>query len=232
MTESNRTREPRAEGKTSLYLYYDRNDLLLYVGITARGVSRNREHNATKEWWPFVARQEVEHYPSRSAALAAERSAIRAFHPPFNIQHNPGHELARDAYLSLRSEGRLPTRSQAHQELRWLPLDFIDFDNNRFLYATSARYSHYVEKLEKDRYGFLCALKAGKASVSRENGVLWVTIRGRAGRIGAPRLRVSPAPGKSHTYHVKGIDLIGEGRTHPVVAEWVASQSRAARRWS
>ena len=89
---------------TSVYRYYDLNDLLLYVGITSRGTRRQDEHNATKEWWKFVARQEVEHYPSRSEASDREKKLIRSYRPPFNRQHNPGHELARSAYLDLATD--------------------------------------------------------------------------------------------------------------------------------
>lgn len=89
---------------TSVYRYYDQNNLLLYVGITSRGGQRNREHNATKEWWPFVVRQDVEHYPTRAAATAREKNLIRAFHPPFNKQHNPDYRDLQAIYRA--SAGR------------------------------------------------------------------------------------------------------------------------------
>lgn len=88
-------------GPTSVYLYYDVNGVLLYVGITSRAISRQREHNADKDWWPFVSIQSVEHYPSRAHAESRKRGLIRRYHPPFNTQHNPGHERARQAYFDL-----------------------------------------------------------------------------------------------------------------------------------
>lgn len=211
------------ESPTSLYLYYDSNGLLLYVGVTKRGVSRNHEHSATQEWWPFVARQEVEHFDTRREALVAEKATIQRLRPPFNKQHNPDHHLTREAYLTLREQGRLPSRITAYQQLKWLPLNFIDYDGNRFLYATEGAYAPYIDSLDKERYGFLCGLKKGKAAISREQGVLWVTIRGESGRISAPRLRVAPAHGKKRTYTVKGIDLIGDGIAHPVASRWSAT---------
>ena len=88
---------------TSVYLYFDSDGLLLYVGITARGISRNREHNKTKDWWQYVARQEVEHYASRAEALQRETRLIKSRRPPFNAQQNPSHAQARADYLKLRA---------------------------------------------------------------------------------------------------------------------------------
>ncbi|MEV0357147.1 hypothetical protein AB0H71_13905 [Nocardia sp. NPDC050697] len=84
---------------TSLYLYYDRSGLLLYVGITKRGISRNYEHNQTKDWWPYVVRQEVFHHPTRANAQQMERALIKKHRPPFNKQHNPDHGALSAAYL-------------------------------------------------------------------------------------------------------------------------------------
>lgn len=89
---------------TSVYRYSDNDNLLLYVGITATGVRRNDQHNS-KEWWPFVVSQQVEHYPSRVAAALIEGALIRQFRPPFNIHHNPDHEITRATYLAYRSSG-------------------------------------------------------------------------------------------------------------------------------
>lgn len=86
---------------TSLYRYYDRHGILLYVGITSRGTRRQSEHQ-DKAWWPYVARQTVEHFPSRESAMAAEAAAIRAHQPPFNTQHNPGRDDMLAAYAAVR----------------------------------------------------------------------------------------------------------------------------------
>jgi hypothetical protein len=89
---------------TSLYLYYDQFDVLLYVGITSRGIKRNLEHNADKEWWQYVSRQEVRHLPDRPAALRAERDLIIQLNPPFNKVHNPDHESLAAAYRRFISQ--------------------------------------------------------------------------------------------------------------------------------
>ncbi len=85
---------------TCVYRYYDRFDVLLYVGVTSRGTARNFEHHQHAEFWPYVARQEVEHLEDRGQALAFERSQIREHRPPFNKQHNLDCASMKEAYLA------------------------------------------------------------------------------------------------------------------------------------
>lgn len=75
-----------AAAPTSVYLYYDAADRLLYVGVTGRGHQRAREHARSKAWWPLVARAEVQHYPTRERALDEERYLIAYHQPPHNTQ--------------------------------------------------------------------------------------------------------------------------------------------------
>lgn len=98
------TRQP--EVPTSVYKYYDANGVLIYVGITRQASSRNRQHNADKEWWRFVESQKVEHLPSRLCARNRERDLILLHRPPFNRVHNREHVVLKAAYLSLASMER------------------------------------------------------------------------------------------------------------------------------
>lgn len=102
---------------TSVYRYYDKHGRLIYVGITSRGAQRNREHNESKDWWRWVARQEVSHYDCREEAEEMERTLIQAYHPPFNTQHNKGWQEIRDAY---EDEMNFPTaEEQRNWSLGW-----------------------------------------------------------------------------------------------------------------
>lgn len=73
------------DGGTDLYRFYDSSGRLLYVGISFHAVARASQHRREKNWWPQVARMDVEHLPTRSAAVAAELHAIRTEHPAHNV---------------------------------------------------------------------------------------------------------------------------------------------------
>jgi hypothetical protein len=73
----------------TLYRFYDASGVLLYVGITAMGVSRWAAHAKDKPWWTEVATVRVEHMDSLPELLAAELVAIRSEQPKYNVQGKP-----------------------------------------------------------------------------------------------------------------------------------------------
>jgi predicted GIY-YIG superfamily endonuclease len=81
---------PQTPIRTALYRLRDPHGTLLYVGIAENPERRRKEHASNKPWWPQVAEQSVEWFPTRGLALAAEANAIRAERPLYNLQHN-GH---------------------------------------------------------------------------------------------------------------------------------------------
>lgn len=72
-----------------MYRLYDQRDRLIYVGISGNPEIRFRQHAADKDWWPQVARHEIEWFNSRMGALAAEKAAIRTKGPLYNRDHSP-----------------------------------------------------------------------------------------------------------------------------------------------
>jgi len=78
------------ERPASIYRYFDRDDILLYVGSTRAGLARNQHHSIHQFWWPLVSRQEVEHFPTQAEARERERALISELRPAFNQRHNPG----------------------------------------------------------------------------------------------------------------------------------------------
>jgi hypothetical protein len=69
-----------------VYCHFDERGLLLYVGVTANLAQRWRNHAGV--WKRHVSRTEVEWFPTRRDALAAESDLIRTQVPLFNGEHN------------------------------------------------------------------------------------------------------------------------------------------------
>lgn len=76
-----------------LYRFFDRTDVLLYVGITVDLTARMAKHEREKFWWGDVAYARWETIPNRAAAFAAEKAAIQADRPLYNDQHNETFDL-------------------------------------------------------------------------------------------------------------------------------------------
>ena len=136
---------------TSVYLYYDAHGTLIYVGITDRGIWRNREHDANAEWWRFVARQEVEHLATREAALLREKSLIVERQPPFNRQHNRNHEHLKAAYLACHAAGSavVDPVELVRQLNKSLPLVVADVGfEDRFALKTLPEHSSIAHRLD------------------------------------------------------------------------------------
>ncbi len=78
---------------TDLYRLFDAAKNLLYVGITLNLGERWRTHSGEKVDWALVASAGIEHFPNRADALAAEKAAIKAEHPLWNVVHNRTHRV-------------------------------------------------------------------------------------------------------------------------------------------
>lgn len=79
---------PPDEGLTQLYRHWDKDDNLLYVGISLSAVQRTSQHKRLAGWFPKVTKITIEHFDSREAALKAEKKAIRKEEPRFNKAHS------------------------------------------------------------------------------------------------------------------------------------------------
>jgi hypothetical protein len=69
-----------------LYRHFDKDDNLLYVGISLSALHRLSGHKKESRWFGLIGRIQIEHFPSRKAALAAEARAIRREKPAYNIR--------------------------------------------------------------------------------------------------------------------------------------------------
>lgn len=80
--------KPRAPVPTALYRLRGQDDVLLYVGVSDAPARRLKDHAGDKEWWPEVASQSIDWFPTRGHALTAEAKAIRAERPVHNVHFN------------------------------------------------------------------------------------------------------------------------------------------------
>lgn len=80
---------------TALYRFYDSSYQLLYVGISNNFVLRFSQHSQTAEWHNQVTFSRIEHFKTRTEALAAEKNAIQSEHPIFNKVHSYKNESSK-----------------------------------------------------------------------------------------------------------------------------------------
>jgi hypothetical protein len=95
---------------TQLYRQFDRDGKLLYVGVSLSAAARQSKHKRVKaRWFDQIARIEIETFPTREAALAAETAAIATENPAaFNKVGWPREsEAARTAALLAGPRRRL-----------------------------------------------------------------------------------------------------------------------------
>lgn len=129
----------------ALYRFYDAGGDLLYVGITNNPGRRWGRHADDKPWWTEVDRIEIERYPDRPSVLLAEKAAIKAELPRYNVVHLPpalpapvepgpipqacecgaAAEFVYVSYVEIRAH-------EAHRQSikpadSWEPIDFADF---------------------------------------------------------------------------------------------------------
>jgi predicted GIY-YIG superfamily endonuclease len=98
----------------ALYRFFDHTGTLLYIGITWDIAVRFPQHTTRKPWWSTVANITIETHPNRPAVLEAERHAIQAEKPLYNVTHAAG-------VIAGAAVG-LPTRNTYPDDPRWTDL--------------------------------------------------------------------------------------------------------------
>lgn len=79
---------PLEDRPHSLYRFFNDQGDLLYIGITADLMMRWNAHHADKDWWRSVSYSTIQHFANRTTVFAAERAAILAEKPRYNVTHN------------------------------------------------------------------------------------------------------------------------------------------------
>ena len=76
-----------ASVKTTLYRHFNANGKLLYVGISLSALQRLSQHADHSDWYNKISRVEMEHFPDRPSAMAAEKKAVISEGPLHNIHY-------------------------------------------------------------------------------------------------------------------------------------------------
>jgi len=86
-TKNPGSRKYLEETPHTLYRHYDKDDNILYIGITHNLRHRTRMHRKQRTWWfNEVSRTETEEFEDKASALEAEQKAIRDLEPPHNAE--------------------------------------------------------------------------------------------------------------------------------------------------
>lgn len=114
MQDIRRTHARSSSAPHALYRFFDSAGRLLYVGITT-DLARWRGHATGKPWWREVASATIEHLPCQEAAVAAERAAILAEQPVWNLAHRTPVRGA-----SRAATPQVPKAAPAKQQRTWI----------------------------------------------------------------------------------------------------------------
>jgi hypothetical protein len=105
-----------------LYRHFDRDGTLLYVRISLSALRRLGDHAQTSGWFSAIKRVEIETFPDRAAAVAAERAAIRDECLLYNVAGSSGDETPETRAAKKKIEQR--ARQSAVMKKRWQDPDF------------------------------------------------------------------------------------------------------------
>lgn len=84
-----------------LYRYFTKDSRLLYVGVSHTTALRGQQHRLTSHWYSEASNITIEKYPTRAAALEAERKAILTEKPIYNVQRPSPSHSARQSLAKL-----------------------------------------------------------------------------------------------------------------------------------
>jgi hypothetical protein len=71
--------------KGQVYFHYDKDGILLYVGMSSTFLSRQARHKSS-HWFEEISTITIKHFETRAEALDAEKLAIASLHPKYNLK--------------------------------------------------------------------------------------------------------------------------------------------------
>lgn len=94
--------------RCAVYLHYDKDGILLYVGMSVAPSLRIGQHAEGSTWVEFAVRGKIVWFDSEADASAQEAELIRTQLPLFNVAHAaPGAERRLVEYLAERKRYEL-----------------------------------------------------------------------------------------------------------------------------
>lgn len=112
-----------------LYRHFNKDGILLYIGISLSAIQRLAQHEATSPWFEQISDVKIESYPDRESALDAERRAIENETPLYNIRHIES---------SIRAT-KSPENIRTSNEIKGKILVRLEKDKDRALRKKAAR---------------------------------------------------------------------------------------------
>lgn len=88
-------------GRDWVYAYWDRGEVLLYVGLSNNAFARANTHRSQSKWWRFVTAGTAWQVNLRESD-EIEQDLIRDLRPMFNTQHAYGDWRTRVEYCARR----------------------------------------------------------------------------------------------------------------------------------
>lgn len=91
-----------------LYRFYDDEERLLYIGVTADPGRRMSAHSRGKPWWQSVRNITMQNFSTSADLMRAERQAIKTEDPIYNVVHSSRKRIRRPHWGSIQPQDPVP----------------------------------------------------------------------------------------------------------------------------
>lgn len=108
--------------KHYLYRHFSNDKELLYIGITANEEKRRKKHNSEFSWAKQIAFTEITEFDDKLSAAIAEKDAIIAEKPRFNVEYQRSLSKKSAANLQRARRERMRARGYVLRHL-WIHPD-------------------------------------------------------------------------------------------------------------
>jgi len=100
-----------------LYRHFDKDGILLYVGISLSALNRLGQHKDHSHWFDTISRVEIENFNTREEALVAESLAIFNEKPTHNIKQPRRTQIMEDIARQNKAQYVIERSQMSREEL-------------------------------------------------------------------------------------------------------------------